>query len=90
MNKNGEKDFNGWIKLKTKLHYLGHPIDISEGDVWWCAAGENIQTEINGKSNRFSRPVLVVKKFGRYSFLGSATYYKNTRWQLVCSFWIPR
>jgi len=70
VDKNGNKDFKGWLKLKTKLHYLGHPIDISEGDVWWCATGENIQTEINGKSDRFSRPVLVVKKFGRYSFWG--------------------
>ena len=60
MDKSGRKDFNGWIKLKTKLHYLGHPMDISEGDVWWCATGENIQTEINGKSGRFSRPILVL------------------------------
>ena len=45
-------------------------MDIKEGDVWWCAVGENIRTEINGKSRRFSRPILVVKKFGRYSFWG--------------------
>ncbi len=36
-----------------------------EGDIWRYAAGENIRTEINGKSERFSGPVLVVKKFGQ-------------------------
>ena len=70
MDKLGNKDFRGWIRLKEKLHYLGQPIDIREGDVWWCAMGENIKTEINGKSDRFSRPVLIVRKFSKYSFWG--------------------
>ena len=65
-----EKDFYGWMILKEKLHNIGKPRLIREGDVWWYAAGENVRTEINGKSKRFSRPVLIVKKFGRYSFWG--------------------
>lgn len=65
-----EKDFSGWIALKERLHFNNSRPMISEGDVWWYAAGENIQSEINGKSDRFSRPVLVVKKFGRRSFWG--------------------
>ncbi len=64
------KDFVGWIKIKEKLHNAGRIRSINEGDVWWYAAGENIRTEINGKSKRFSRPVLIVKKFGKYSFWG--------------------
>lgn len=64
------KNFKDWLKLKEKLHYLGHPMDIRNGDIWWCATGENVRTEINGKSERFSRPVLIIKKFGRHSFLG--------------------
>ena len=65
-----EKDFDGWIKVKEKLHYAGRIRSVNVGDVWWYAAGENIRTEINGKSRRFSRPVLIAKKFGKYSFLG--------------------
>ena len=70
MQKPEKKDFHGWIILKEKLHNIGKPRFIHEGDIWWYAAGENIRTEINGKSKRFSRPILVVKKFGRYSFWG--------------------
>ena len=71
MDINGNKDFQGWITLKEKLHNSGgKPRYIHEGDIWWYAAGENIRTEINGKSRRFSRPILVLKKFGDYSFWG--------------------
>lgn len=67
---NGEKDFDGWIRLKKKLHNIGKTRPIHEGDVWWYAAGENIRSEINGKSKRFSRPILIIRKFGRQSFWG--------------------
>ena len=43
---------------------------INEGDVWWCGFGENVGVEINGKSSRFSRPVVVMKKLSRYGFMG--------------------
>ena len=36
------KNFKDWLKLKEKLHYLGHPMDIRNGDIWWCATGENM------------------------------------------------
>ena len=63
MDANDTKDFTGWIKLKEKLHNGGGVRAIRTGDVWWCAMGENVGTEINGKSKRFSRPVLVLRKF---------------------------
>lgn len=65
-----EKDFKGWIKLKIKLHLTGHICAIKDGDVWWCAVGENIGTEINGKNQTYTRPVLVLKKLSRYNFIG--------------------
>ena len=34
------------------------------------AVGENVGIEINGKSGRFSRPVLVYKKLSKFGFLG--------------------
>lgn len=70
MNKNGKKDFNGWIILKEKLHKTRQPRTVSEGDIWWCAVGENVGVEINGKGHLFARPVLVLVKFGKYSFMG--------------------
>ena len=64
------KDFCGWIKVKEKLHNAGRIRSVHVGDIWWYAAGENVRTEINGKSKRFSRPVIIIKKFGNYSFWG--------------------
>ena len=65
-----QKNFYGWIKLKTKLHFIGHTCAIKDGDIWWCAVGENVGTEINGKNETFARPVLVLKKLSRYNFIG--------------------
>lgn len=65
-----EKHFEEWIKIKENVHFTGRIPDIREGEVWWCAIGENVGVEINGKSDVFSRPVLVMKKLSRYGFLG--------------------
>lgn len=43
---------------------------MTDGEVWWTAVGENVGIEINGKSEYFSRPVLVLKKLSRYGFMG--------------------
>ena len=44
-----EKHFNEWIVVKTFLHNKATIRDIKEGDVYWCAVGENVGVEINGK-----------------------------------------
>ena len=65
-----EKHFNEWIELKKRLHDMDRLRAIHEGEIWWCAMGENIGVEINGKNEVFSRPVLVFKKLSRYGFMG--------------------
>lgn len=67
--KKDEKHFMKWINLKERLHKACRVTGIKEGQIWWVAMGENVGVEINGKSEKFSRPVLVFKKFGRYSFM---------------------
>jgi mRNA interferase MazF len=57
------KRFLEWIGLKEKLHGLKHqPPLVSRGDLWWASLGENVGSEINGKSKLFSRPVIIFKK----------------------------
>lgn len=57
------KKFLEWIGIKEKIHNTSRgPRLYKEGDIWWCAVGENIGIEINGKGKMFSRPVLVYKK----------------------------
>ncbi len=65
-----EKHFSEWIVLKENLHSMNRLRTIHEGEIWWCAMGENIGIEINGKSSTFARPVLIFKKLSRFGFLG--------------------
>lgn len=68
------KRFLEWIKLKEKLHRATFkPPLVAEGEVWWASMGENIGREISGKSELFSRPVLVFKKLSRETFLALPT-----------------
>lgn len=84
-----EKHFDGWIKLKSDLHRVGRLPTIKEGEVWWCAVGENVGAEINGKNSVFSRPVLVFRKLSRYGFMAipltskphSGSWYANFNFQ---------
>ena len=57
------KKFLEWIGLKERLHSTDHkPPFVSERDMWWISFGENVGSEMNGKSERFSRPALILKK----------------------------
>ncbi len=65
-----KKYFKNWIGVKSNLHYAGICRTVKEGEIWWCAVGENVGVEINGKNKEFSRPVLVLKKLSKYGFMG--------------------
>jgi mRNA interferase MazF len=68
------KRFLEWIGLKEKLHQATHqPPHVSERDLWWASVGENVGSEMNGKSERFSRPVLILKKLAHGFFLIAPT-----------------
>lgn len=72
------KRFLNWITLKQKLHDAEHkPPLISERDIWWVSFGENIGSEMNGKSDRFSRPALIVKKLAHGFYLVAPTTTKK-------------
>lgn len=65
-----KKRFDDWNIAKKKAHKLGRVPAFKEGEIWWCAMGENIGIEINGKHKKFSRPVLVLKKISQLGFMG--------------------
>ena len=64
------KHFDLWIKVKENLHNNAKLPRIREGEIWWCSFGENVGTEINGKNERFTRPVVVFRKHSKYDFVG--------------------
>ena len=72
------KQFLKWIKLKEKLHNVQkEPPLVKERDLWWVSFGENIGSEINGKSDLFSRPAVVLKKLSRSFYLVAPTTTKK-------------
>ncbi len=70
MEKLENKDFYGWIGVKSDLHFAGVFRNVKEGDIWWCSMGENVGVEINGKQELFLRPVLVLRKLSKFGFMG--------------------
>lgn len=77
-----------WTKLKVRLHLSrDHEVYFREKEVWWASLGANIGNEENGKHTSFERPVLIIKKFGRYtlcvlplsSVARSGSYYTSFR-----------
>ncbi len=65
-----DKRFDDWNIEKKRLHSFGRCPDIKNGEIWWCSMGENVGVEINGKGDAFMRPVLVVRKLSKASFIG--------------------
>jgi len=77
------KRFLAWIGLKQRLHEAKHdPPLVSEADIWWASVGENVGSEINGKSALFSRPVVIYKKLahGFYFVVPTTTQAREGTW----------
>lgn len=80
-----------WFPVKEAKHNIEAVKipRITDGEVWWVAVGENVGVEINGKSEYFSRPVLVFKKLSHLGFMGiplstqehGGSWYVNFRFQ---------
>jgi mRNA interferase MazF len=79
------KKFLEWIKIKEKLHIKeARPPFVSEGDIWWISLGENIGSEINGKSGIFTRPGIIYKKLSHnfYLIIPTTTKDKTGSWYI--------
>jgi mRNA interferase MazF len=72
------KYFTKWIRVKENIDTRNpEPPLVDERDVWWASVGENVGTEINGKSSLFTRPVIILKKLTRKTFLCIPTTSKQ-------------
>lgn len=72
------KKFIEWLGLKGKLDSNdSKPPLVKERDLWWISIGENIGSEINGKSKLFSRPGLILKKLSHNFYLIAPTTSQN-------------
>lgn len=64
-----ERNYADWIYVKDNIQAKKVLRTFKEWEIWWCAIGENVGTEINGKGVNFARPVIIFKKFNRFSFV---------------------
>ncbi|HEY4473589.1 MAG: hypothetical protein A3D67_04390 [Candidatus Lloydbacteria bacterium RIFCSPHIGHO2_02_FULL_51_22] len=68
------KKFLEWMTVKEKLHNTNaEPPIVKERDLWWVSFGENVGSEVDGKSKLFSRPGIVIKKLARGFYLVAPT-----------------
>ena len=71
------KKFLEWIGIKKKLDEHEHaPPFFKEGEMWWAHLGENVGSEVDGKGEGFTRPVIVYRKLGAYTLLAIPTSTK--------------
>lgn len=71
------------MRLKGKLDNSRHkPPYVSEGDIWWASVGENVGSEVGGKSHLFSRPVIIFRKLahGFYFVIPTTTKENKGTW----------
>ena len=64
------KSFQEWFKIKVSLWKKDSKVVFKQSEIWWCSLGMNIGEEIFGKGAKFTRPVLIFRKFTGNSFLG--------------------
>lgn len=60
-----EADFDAWNIEKKALHAAAARPIFKEAQVWWCALGVNIGSEVYGKGVQRTRPVIVLRKLSR-------------------------
>ncbi len=64
------KDYKIWTSVKAKIHNNKSTLNYKEGCIYWVSIGENIGWEQDGKGKSYTRPVLIIKSFGKNLFLG--------------------
>lgn len=62
--------YDQWNKIKKSIQQKDRLLYFKERQIWWCNVGQNLGSEVYGKGNAFTRPVLVYKKLSKELFLG--------------------
>lgn len=62
--------YDKWNKLKKTTSNSNSNFTFKVREIYWLKVGYNIGYEVFGKGDEFLRPVLVLRKFSKESFLG--------------------
>lgn len=63
------QSFDKWNELKKEISQKGS-VYTKEGQIYYASLGHNIGFEQNGRGDKFMRPILIYKKFGKETILG--------------------
>lgn len=63
------KDFAGWAKVAEEVERRKRPDFVKTGAVFWCNIGVGVGSELVGKGQEFTRPVLVLAMLDKSSVL---------------------
>ena len=58
------KNFDNWNRVKKEIQSENRKVHIRSGEVRWCVIGVNLGSEIDGKGDSYTRPVLVLHVIG--------------------------
>jgi mRNA interferase MazF len=74
-----------WWRITIRLRDRQRKPLFKEGEIWWCSIGMNFGVEIYGKGQRFTRPVIIFKKFNKNAFLGIplTSQLKTGKWYVL-------
>ena len=64
------KKYDEWNIVKKDIAIRKKNLIFKVRDIFWLQVGQNIGFETDGKGERFLRPVLVLRKFSKDTFLG--------------------
>ncbi|WP_295055869.1 type II toxin-antitoxin system PemK/MazF family toxin [Sulfuricurvum sp.] len=64
------KRFDEWNETKKTIHAKTQLAHFREREIYVSTMGSNVGFEQDGKGEDFVRPVLVLRKFSKHSFIG--------------------
>jgi mRNA-degrading endonuclease toxin of MazEF toxin-antitoxin module len=64
------KKYDEWNEVKKDIAIKNKNLIFKVREIFWVQLGQNIGFETDGKGNKFLRPVLIIRKFSKDSFLG--------------------
>jgi len=64
------KQYDQWNKIKKDTENQSNRFIFKVREIYWVRVGQNIGYEVYGKGEEFLRPVLIIRKFSKESFLG--------------------
>ncbi|MGB5792469.1 type II toxin-antitoxin system PemK/MazF family toxin [Poseidonibacter sp.] len=64
------KNYDKWNEVKKEASNQSNYFTFKVREIYWLKVGYNIGYEVYGKGDDYLRPVLILRKFSKESFLG--------------------